>query len=132
MKYYLKNNIFLLLFWKTKDFSQIQLCDCKNIFLFLETHRFEEKKTEDKEWGQLGSILLQVSSFVSSYQFSKMFFISKEIRSLKTLDTIGNCQRPVFSLSLSQHMHKITNLWKFEPDWSSKLLDNYERKKTPL
>ena len=32
---------------------------------------------------------------------------------LKTLDTIGNCQRPVFSLSVSQHMHKITNLGKF-------------------
>ena len=25
---------------------------------------------------------------------------------LKTLDTIGNCQRPVFSLAVSQHMHK--------------------------
>ena len=29
---------------------------------------------------------------------------------LKTLDTIGNCQRPFFSLDVSQHMHKITNL----------------------
>ena len=29
---------------------------------------------------------------------------------LKTTDTIGNCQRPVFSLGVSQHMHKITNL----------------------
>ena len=27
------------------------------------------------------------------------------------------------------NMHKITNLWKFEPNWSSKLRDNYERKK---
>ena len=25
-------------------------------------------------------------------------------------------------------MHKITNLWKFELDWSSELQDNYERK----
>ena len=33
---------------------------------------------------------------------------------LKTLDTIGNCQRLVFSLGVSQHIHKITNLWKFE------------------
>ena len=31
-------------------------------------------------------------------------------RRLKTLDTIGNCQRPVYSLGVSQHMHKITNL----------------------
>ena len=29
---------------------------------------------------------------------------------LKTLDTNGNCQRPVFSLCASQRMHKITNL----------------------
>ena len=29
---------------------------------------------------------------------------------LKTLDTIGNCHRPVFSLGVYQHMHKITNL----------------------
>ena len=27
-------------------------------------------------------------------------------------------------------MHKITNLWKFELDWSSKLRDNNERKNT--
>ena len=30
--------------------------------------------------------------------------------SLKTLDTIDNFQRPVFSLGVSQHMHKISNL----------------------
>ena len=50
---------------------------------------------------------------------------------LKTLDTIGNCQRPVFSLGVSQHMHKITNLWKFELNWSLKLRDSSERKKHP-
>ena len=49
---------------------------------------------------------------------------------LKTLDTFGNCQRPVLSLDVSQHMHNITNLWKFEIDWSSELRDNYERKNT--
>ena len=32
------------------------------------------------------------------------------VRSLKTLVTIGNCQRLVFTLGVSQHMHKITNL----------------------
>ena len=25
---------------------------------------------------------------------------------LKTIDTIGNCQKPVFSLGVPQHMHK--------------------------
>ena len=29
---------------------------------------------------------------------------------LKTLDTIGNCQRLVFTVDVSKHMHKITNL----------------------
>ena len=44
---------------------------------------------------------------------------------------IGNCQRPVFSLSVSQHMHKITNLLKkLWLSWSSKLRDNNGRKNT--
>ena len=30
--------------------------------------------------------------------------------SFKAVDTIGNCQRPVFSLGVYQRMHKITNL----------------------
>ena len=29
---------------------------------------------------------------------------------LKTLDTTGNCHRPVFSLGVSQHMHTTTKL----------------------
>ena len=29
---------------------------------------------------------------------------------LKALNTFGNCQRPVFSLGVSQNLHKITNL----------------------
>ena len=29
---------------------------------------------------------------------------------LKTLETIGNCHRPVFPLAVSQHMHKISKL----------------------
>ena len=49
---------------------------------------------------------------------------------LKTLDTIGNCQRPVFSLRVSPHnMHKITNLWKFGLNWS-KLRDNINNVRT--
>ena len=30
------------------------------------------------------------------------------------VDTIGNCQRLAFTVGVSQHMHKIINLWKFE------------------
>ena len=29
---------------------------------------------------------------------------------LKTLDPVGNCQRRVFTVGVSQQMHKITNL----------------------
>ena len=29
---------------------------------------------------------------------------------LKPVDTIGNCQRLAFTVSVPQHMHKITNL----------------------
>ena len=39
---------------------------------------------------------------------------------LKTLDTIGSCQRLLFSFGVSKHMNKITNLRKFELNWSSK------------
>ena len=51
--------------------------------------------------------------------------------SLKAVDTIGNCQRLAFTVSVSQHMHKTTNLWKFELNRSSNLRDNNERKKHP-
>ena len=41
------------------------------------------------------------------------------------------CQKPIVSHGVSQHnMHKITNLWKFELNWSSKLRDNYAIKNT--
>ena len=50
---------------------------------------------------------------------------------LKTVNTIGNCQRLVFKVRVSQHMHKITNLWTFELNRSSNLRDNNERKKRP-
>ena len=38
---------------------------------------------------------------------------------LKAVDTIGNCQRLAFTVGVSQHMHKISNLWKFEHNLSS-------------
>ena len=65
------------------------------------------------------------------YHYSIETSFTVEFKCLKTLDTIGNCQRSVFSLGVSQHVHKITNLWKFELDWSSELRDNYERQKHP-
>ena len=49
---------------------------------------------------------------------------------LKAVDTPGNCQSLAFTLGVSHHMHKITNLWKFHLNWSSKLRDNNERTNT--
>ena len=49
-----------------------------------------------------------------------------------SLYTFGNCQRPVFSLDVSHHNHKITSLWKFGLNLSSKLRENDERKNTPV
>ena len=49
---------------------------------------------------------------------------------LKAVDTIGSCQRLAFTVGVSQHMLKITNLWKFERNRSSNLRDNNERTNT--
>ena len=46
-----------------------------------------------------------------------------------SLDSIGNCQRPVFSLGVSQHMHKISKPVKILAQLAAKLRDNIERKK---
>ena len=47
---------------------------------------------------------------------------------IQTFRKIGNC-RLAFTVGVSQHMHRITNLWKFELSRSSNLRDNNERKK---
>ena len=70
------------------------------------------------------TVLAQLySEFKIDYSFGLAFI-------LKTLDSIGNCRRPVFPLGVSQHMYKITILCKFELNWSSKLRDNNESKST--
>ena len=65
-----------------------------------------------------------LASIPKTQWYNKIRSYSKNEIHLETLDTIGNCQRPVFSLVVSQHMHTIANLWKFEHIWSSKLRDN--------
>ena len=57
--------------------------------------------------------------FIARYQVS--FYANNYIKylptvlivPLKAVDTIGKCQRLAFTVGVSQHMHKITNLWKF-------------------
>ena len=43
---------------------------------------------------------------------------------------LSNCQRPVFSTGVSHHNHKITSLWTFGLNWSSKLRENDKSKNT--
>ena len=50
------------------------------------------------------------SSSVWEQEKSKNTYQTQFQRSLKAVDTIGNCQRTDFSLGVSQHMHKKTNL----------------------
>ena len=48
----------------------------------------------------------------SKNKFKKTFLLEGVSKTpfLKTVVIIGNCQRPVFSFGVSQHMHEITNL----------------------
>ena len=89
------------------------------------------------------SFLFSMSSFKINYLGRFAFYLhewsqaqevwwhlqSTVVHALKTLGTNGNCQRPVFLLAVSQHINKITKLWKFEFNLLSKLRDNNERKK---
>ena len=53
---------------------------------------------------------------------------------LKALDILSNFQRPVFSLSVSQHivMHKITNLWTLLGSIGRRSCERIMEEKTPL
>ena len=64
-------------------------------------------------------------SFKANYWFLEPFHC------LKTLDTIGNCDRLVFTVGVSQQCI-IMNLRKFELNQSLKLRDNNEIKNTPV
>ena len=71
--------------------------------------------------------------FTTMLQFSKGHLLncSHVKGALKAVDTIGNCQRLASTVGVSQRMHKITNLQKFELNRSKNLRDNNERKKHP-
>ena len=56
--------------------------------------------------GQGSSDILKAMSIV---QYC-MLGLKRSVFSLKAVDTIGNCQRLAFTVGVSQHMHKITNL----------------------
>ena len=52
------------------------------------------------------------------------------IQKLHYSPSTSNCQRLVFTVGVSQRMHKITKLWKFELNRAWKLRDINERKNT--
>ena len=86
---------------------------------------------------------LPITNWIVKFLFKKIYFncwelvldgssiqwILCNVKLNDTMYTFGNCQRPVFSLGVSLHMHKIT-LWKFGLNWSLKLPKNDERKNT--
>ena len=101
-----------------------------DILFYQLIHSFDKKKRK-KEAAQrhtlshtAGHFMIMLTIILSDYQ--------QCLVSLKERYGFGNCQRPVFSLGVSQHKHKITNLWKFGLNWSSKLRENDERKKPTL
>ena len=55
---------------------------------------------------------LLLYAYVGIHQMRQLIFDNYQRWTfpLKTVDTIGNCQRLVFTVGVSQHMHKITNL----------------------
>ena len=64
--------------------------------------------------GPAPSIGFGSRQFIMEMEFRRGLMDHRKVKALalrlKTLDTIGNCQRPVFSLGVSQDKHKITNL----------------------
>ena len=107
--------VFLALFPRGKRLSQ------PGPLRFMATESVEGVGKYGNLW-MIGGVVgfIGITAFVSFFSSSfKVCYNSKHdthllvytfIQALKTLDTIGNCQRPVFSLAVSQHVHKITNL----------------------
>ena len=58
--------------------------------------------------------LVLLSERLSQIQFNALLLWTHQTKPLKTVDTIGSCQRLLFTVGVSQHMHKITKRWKFE------------------
>ena len=113
---------FLLCIWKHRKL-------CNNCVLFLLS--LYPLATLMTKWAQIfaGLLFYADMGYVTKWEYWSLTINYQRCPApLKKLDTIGNCQRPGFSLGVSHHMHKITNLWKFELKRSSKLRDNNERK----
>ena len=51
------------------------------------------------------TVVFHISVLLQSY-YTNIFM--NEL--LKTVDTIGNCQRLVFTIGVAQHMHEMTSL----------------------
>ena len=87
-----KNDVFFYIYQhQSLDFDECT----KHVALFVLLHGIVKKMEKD-----LGFLkLCDTTLFVLYYPIH-----------LKTLDTIGNCQRAVFSLGVFQHMNKIINL----------------------
>ena len=56
--------------------------------------------------------------------------ICKQTKTLSALNTFGNCQRPVISLGVSQHIWKQNKTVKFWTQWFVKVARKKRKKKT--
>ena len=68
------------------------------------------------KWNDSLNVLSKPAVLLTKYVFIATNFKSNYQTyafPLKALDTFCNCQRPVLSVGVSQHMHTKTNLWKF-------------------
>ena len=123
---------------KTKCFNGLlfkpRLNDEKSVIILLPIKTIQKlivhKLTRDKQfrltfYEKLRCTLNRfIFNYIFFYELShlRLKIVTGEFGGLKTLNTFGNCQRPVFPLGGSQQMHRITNLWKLGPigHWSCK------------
>ena len=80
------------------------------LFLLRKKFKILSKIVVLKGFTKLGYCrLLMMPPYLTKFS-ALYFFFFFGYTPLKTLDTIGNCQRPVFSPGVSKHMRKITNM----------------------
>ena len=94
----------------TKNILIYIICNVTSTLHWEFRHAFTDRRIYTQHVGLHGLLINDVKWSTAHNVRHRQ--IEKKVDELKTIDTIGNCQRPVFSLGVSQHKHKITKLWK--------------------
>ena len=97
-----------------------QIVSCPAVINWLFSGSMSKEFTKYYVWEIIHATLRKMSKHVGKIETElqeardksnkKKRVVSGQDKPLKALDTFSSCQRPVFSLGVSQHMHKITNL----------------------